>query len=241
MARIYTRGGDGGTTGVGGGGRVPKDDARIEAVGTLDELNCALGTIRALLPRGGDVVLCYENVEYQKFTAGNLRSERDEREVSVGCDERGVSYGYAEHDGTVERDERDGWLHRIQCEMMTAMSLVATPAARRDGNPRVLDPHLTEWCEVLIDSLMARCADRDMFVLPGGTPLAAAMHTARAIARRAERRLWTLHRADPLPEEVLRFVNRLSDLLFALAREEMVRTGEAEDLWRPFNRKRAAK
>jgi len=205
MARIYTRGGDGGTTGVGGGGRVPKDDVRIEAVGALDELNCALGCVRALLPHG-DMALP-EGVE------------------ALGG-----------------RDERDGCLHRLQSDMMAAMSLVATPSARRDGNPSALSPDLTEWCEALIDSLMARCENRDRFVLPGGTPLAAAMHTARAVARRAERRLWTLHRVDPLPEEVLRFVNRLSDLLFALAREEMVRAGMAEDMWQPFNRrKRAAK
>ncbi len=191
--KIYTRGGDGGTTGIHGGGnahsggRVPKDDPRIEAVGTLDELNCSLGVVRSLMPPADD-----------------------------------------RHEG----------LHRVQREMMAAMSLTATPAERREANPNTLDPALDRWCEEWIDALMARCPDRDYFVLPGGTPLAAQLHTARAIARRAERRLWTLHRADPLPAELLRFVNRLSDLLFALAREEMGRAGVPEDLWKSFAYKR---
>jgi ATP:cob(I)alamin adenosyltransferase len=213
MPDIYTRRGDGGTTGLHGGGRVPKDDVRIEAVGALDELNCALGTVRALLPRGegGDG----GTVEERCTAAGERNAPR--------------------------HDERDALLHRLQSEMMVVMSLAATPAERRAQNPNALAPDLTEWCEGLIDSLMARCADRGHFVLPGGTPLAAAMHTARAVARRAERRLWTLHRADPLPAEALRFVNRLSDLLFALAREEMARSGEAEDLWKAFTYKRSAR
>jgi ATP:cob(I)alamin adenosyltransferase len=188
MARIYTKSGDGGTTAIhGGGGRVPKDDPRIEAVGTLDELNCALGVVRSMLP--GD-------------------------------------------------DDRQQGLHRIQREMMTVMSLAATPSERREQNPNALDPAFTGWCEEWIDTLMARLPDGDHFVLPGGTPVAAHLQMARSVARRAERRLWTLHRADPLPEDLLRLVNRLSDLLFALAREEMGRAGGAEDLWKAFAYKR---
>jgi ATP:cob(I)alamin adenosyltransferase len=131
-------------------------------------------------------------------------------------------------------DDRHESLHRIQCEMMTAMSLAATPSELRSANPNTLDPDLEKWCEGEIDALMARCADKDYFVLPGGTPVAAAMHMARVTARRAERRLWTLHRIDPLPDEVLRFVNRLSDLFFALAREEMTRADLPEELWQSF-------
>jgi ATP:cob(I)alamin adenosyltransferase len=189
-AKIYTRGGDDGTTAIHGGGRVPKDDPRIEAVGALDELNCMLGVLRSLL---------------------------------------------------APNDDRHGSLHRIQREMMTVMSLVTTPAARREQNPNALDPELVEWCEEWIDVLMAGCPDRDYFVLPGGTPVAATMQLARAVARRAERRLWTLHRIDPLPDEILRFVNRLSDLLFALARNEMVRSGAPEELWQLFAYKRREK
>lgn len=188
--KIYTRGGDDGTTGMHGGGRVAKDDPRIEAVGALDELNCALGVVRSMMPTS---------------------------------------------------DERQEGLHRVQCEMMVVMSLTATPSDRREANPNAPDTEIEEWCEEWIDALMARCADRGFFVLPGGTPLAAHLHAARAVARRAERRLWTLHRLDPLPGELLRFVNRLSDLLFALAREEMGRAGVAEELWKSFAYKRREK
>jgi ATP:cob(I)alamin adenosyltransferase len=191
MARIYTRTGDDGTTAThGGGARVPKYDPRIEAVGELDELNCALGVVRSLLPAD---------------------------------------------------DERQQGLHRLQREMMTVMSLVATPGDRRADNPNVLDRELESWCERWIDEMMSHCADRDRFVLPGGTPPAAQMQMARAVARRAERRLWSLHRVDPLPAEVLRFVNRLSDLLFALARQEMARADVAEELWQSFAYKRRSK
>lgn len=186
MAKIYTKTGDGGTTGISGGGRVPKDDPRIEAVGTLDELNCSLGVVRSLMPPG---------------------------------------------------DDRQRALHRIQRELMTVMSLAATPSERREGNPVALDPEITGWCEESIDAGMAGLADRGWFVLPGGTPVAAGLQMARAVARRAERRLWTLHRMDPLPEALLHFVNRLSDLLFVMARAEMQRAGVDEELWRSFARK----
>jgi ATP:cob(I)alamin adenosyltransferase len=135
-------------------------------------------------------------------------------------------------------DDRQEPLYRIQREMMTVMSLVATPAARRHANPNTLDPSLEQQCEEWIDTLMARCPDRGYFVLPGGTPAAAQLQFTRAVARRAERRLWTLHRLDPLPDAVLRLINRLSDLFFALAREEMQRVAMAEDLWQSFAYKR---
>lgn len=187
MAKIYTRTGDRGTTGIHGGGRVPKDHPRIEANGTLDELNCLLGTVRSLLPPG---------------------------------------------------DERQQGLFRLQRELMTVMSLTATPSDRRAENPNRMDAGITEWCEQWMDRLLADCTDRDYFVLPGGTPAAAQLQLARAVARRAERRLWTLHREDPLPEEALRFVNRLSDLLFVLARHEMQRRDLPEELWQTYAYKR---
>lgn len=183
MAKIYTRTGDDGTTGIHGGERVPKEDPRIEANGALDELNCHLGIVRSQLAAD------------------------------------------------------DPWqelLHRLQRELMAVMSLVATPAARRDQNPNRFDERLTADCEAWIDRLSAECPDRGWFVLPGGTPVAAQLQLARAVARRAERRMWILHRIDPLPEALLRFVNRLSDLLFMLARAAMQRSEQAEELWRSF-------
>lgn len=186
MGKIYTRTGDDGTTGIHGGTRVAKDDPRIEANGTLDELNCHLGVVRSQLP------------------ADDPWQER---------------------------------LHRLQRELMAAMSLVATPSAQRGGNPNRLDEALTADCEHWIDASAAECTDRNYFVLPGGTPTAAELQLARAVARRAERRLWTLHRIDPLPVELLRFVNRLSDLLFVMARAEMQRHDLPEERWKAFGYK----
>ncbi len=190
MAKIYTRTGDRGTTGIHGGGRVAKDHPRIEANGTLDELNCQLGVVRSLLPTD---------------------------------------------------DERQEGLYRLQRELMTVMSLVATPSARRSENPNRPDSGITERCEQWMDRMLAECTERECFVLPGGTPVAAQLQLARAVARRAERRLWTLHREDPLPEELLRFINRLSDLLFVLARHEMQSRNLSEEIWQSYAYKRRKK
>lgn len=183
MAKIYTRTGDDGTTGIHGGTRVPKEDPRIEANGALDELNCHLGIVRSQLAAD------------------------------------------------------DPWqelLHRVQRELMVVMSLVATPAAGRAQNPNRFDASLIADCEAWIDRMAAACPDRGWFVLPGGTPTAAQLQLARAVARRAERRMWTLHRLDPLPGELLCFVNRLSDLLFVLARAAMQRSDVPEERWKAF-------
>ena len=186
MKRIYTRTGDDGTTGIHGGERVPKDDIRIEANGTLDELNTQIGIVRSMLKAD------------------------------------------------------DGWqegLYRIQCELMAVMSLVATPSARRDSNPNSLDAGIEQFCEDWMDSLTHQIGEHEHFLIPGGTPLAAQLQMARTVCRRAERRLWTLHREDPLPQELLRFVNRLSDLFFILARFELDRQGWPEEKWKAFSYK----
>lgn len=70
------------------------------------------------------------------------------------------------------------------------------------------------FCEEAMDKLMEQMEDNGYFILPGGTPVSAQLQFARTVARRAERRLWTLHKHDPLPEIILRFINRLSDLFF---------------------------
>ena len=187
MGKVYTRSGDRGMTGLHGGGRVAKDDPRIEANGDLDELNCRLGVVRTLLGRD---------------------------------------------------DAWQGWCAELQRVLMEVMSHVATPSALRERNPNPLPEGMDRRCEELIDALQAETVDNGWFVLPGGTPLAAQLQLARAVARRAERRLWTLHRLDPLPECILRFVNRLSDLLFVMARVELQRQGWPEERWREFSYKR---
>ena len=135
----------------------------------------------------------------------------------------------------------DAPLQECQQILMALMSLVATPSAKRAQNPNSLPDNLITDIESQIDRFTAEAGESVHFILPGGTPLAARMQLARAVCRRAERRLWTLHRQDPLPEEILRYINRLSDLLFVMARCELARQNWPEERWKAFTYKRAAK
>lgn len=140
--------------------------------------------------------------------------------------------------------ETDGWqekLYFIQRNMMIVMSHVATPSAIRDRNPNELPQELDKFCEDWMDEMMPQIEDNGYFILPGGTPLAAQLQYARAVARRTERRLWTLDRTDAVPREILRFINRLSDLLFVMARFEMQRQQWPEEKWLKFSYKRKKK
>lgn len=128
----------------------------------------------------------------------------------------------------------DDMLHEIQKNLMTVMSLVATPSAAREKNPNTLPDSLVADCEAQMDTLTGQIGPGLHFLLPGGTPLAAQLQLARAVCRRAERRLWTLHRQDPLPETILHYINRLSDLFFVLARCELSRQDWPEDRWKAF-------
>ena len=74
--------------------------------------------------------------------------------------------------------------------------------------------------------------------MPGGTVVSANLQLARAVARRAERRLWTLNKQDEVPGAVMRFINRLSDLFFTMARYEMYKAGDVEERWKDFLYKR---
>ena len=119
---------------------------------------------------------------------------------------------------------------------MVVMSHVATPAAIRHENPNRIPDDMTIRCEQEIDRLKELLRDNDYFVLPGGTMPSAQLQFARTVARRAERRLWTLNRQDELPGEILRFMNRLSDLLFVMARYEMQQQNLPEERWQAFAR-----
>ena len=130
--------------------------------------------------------------------------------------------------------EWDEILHDIQRNMMTVMSLVATPAAERDKNPNELPENLVEVCEGTIDALTVEAGAGMHFLLPGGTPIAAQLQMARAVCRRAERHLWTLHRTDPVPDEILKYINRLSDLFFVMARGDLARQNWPEGRWKAF-------
>jgi len=175
LSKIYTRTGDDGTTGLGDGSRVPKDNVRVEAYGTVDELNSAIGLVLAEpnLPR--EVTACLTEVQQELFDLGG--------ELCIP----GHYIIMAEHVLRLER--------------------------ALDGFNDALPP-LKE------------------FILPGGGPAAAACHLARAVARRAERRLCTLTRLEPVSPEVAKYLNRLSDLLFVIARVLARHERGKEVLWR---------
>jgi cob(I)alamin adenosyltransferase len=169
--KIYTRKGDDGTTSLWYGGRVPKDDGRTDAYGTLDEANAALGLARSLAGDDAELAADILRVQDDLFVAGAELATAPEASERL---EDGVS--------------------RVTAEM-------------------------TAEVEPLIDKYMDRVELPPQFVLPGGTTLSAHLDLARTITRRAERRIVTLNQAGELAsEEVLRFLNRLSDLLYAMAR-----------------------
>lgn len=132
-------------------------------------------------------------------------------------------------------------LFRIQSELMVVMSHVATPSAIRDKNPNPLPDNLDKFCEECIDSMTDNMGQSLSFILPGGNLVSSHLQLARTIARRSERRLWTLNKQDEVPESILKFINRLSDLFFTMARFEMFRDGTGEERWTDFLYKRKKK
>lgn len=175
---IYTRTGDGGETSLNDGSRVPKNDIRVAAYGTVDELSSVLGLLRC------------------------------------------------EH-----LDRRTGTeLARIQEDLFEIGTDLATPGGRRTEAilaRRVRD--LEEW----IDDIMRALPPLRAFVLPAGARPAALCHMARTVCRRAERAGWAARESHDFPPVIVVYLNRLSDLLFALARHENDRAGVADVEWRP--------
>jgi cob(I)alamin adenosyltransferase len=178
--KIYSRTGDDGTTGLFSGERVAKTHGRVEAYGTVDELNSVLGLARALGPQPA-VEALLAAVQRQLF--------------KLGAD-------------------------------------LATPAAGGDKVDRITatDVH---WLEVEIDRMTAGLPVLRRFILPGGTPAAAQIHVARTLSRRAERDALRVPANDPITPEALVYLNRLSDFLFTLARQENFLAGHAETEWSP--------
>lgn len=132
-------------------------------------------------------------------------------------------------------------LFKIQSELMVVMSHVATPSAIRDKNPNPLPNNLDKFCEECIDNMTDNMGQSLSFILPGGNLVSSHLQLARTIARRSERRLWTLNKQDEVPESILKFINRLSDLFFTMARFEMFRDGTGEERWKDFLYKRKKK
>lgn len=176
LSKIYTRTGDDGTTGLGDGTRVTKDHARVEAYGTVDEANSAIGMILAVPGLHAAVVECLTRVQHDLFDLGG--------ELCI-----------------------------------PGMELISATQIER------LERELDAFNEPLP-------ALKD-FILPGGGPAAAACHLARTIARRAERRVWTLAALESgLRQEPARYLNRLSDLLFVIARVLARHEQGSEVLWK---------
>jgi cob(I)alamin adenosyltransferase len=180
--KIYTKTGDAGETGLFGGPRVRKDDPRVDAYGEVDELNAAIGQVRAI----------------------------------------------------VEDPELDRHLAHVQDELFCVGAELATPhgvKARAALPP--LDARWAERLEAAIDAWDAELAPLRQFVLPGGTRTAAALHLARCVCRRAERRVVALAAEAEVEPAVIAYLNRLSDFLFVAARLANHRAKRPEVLWDP--------
>src|SRR5918995_7492502 len=178
LTRIYTRLGDGGETHLGDMSRVLKTHPRIEAYGTVDELNAQIGVALTV-------------------------------------------------DGLPERFAP--WLTRVQNDLFDVGADISVPHGGDRERLRVV-PEQTTWLEHACDEVNAELAPLKSFLLPGGTPAAAQLHVCRTVCRRAERRALLVEDANP---EVVRYLNRLSDLLFILSRGANAAAGGGAPLWEP--------
>lgn len=178
LTRIYTRLGDGGETHLGDMSRVPKTHARIEAYGTVDELNAHVGLALTI-------------------------------------------------DGLPERYA--GWLRRVQNDLFDVGADIAAPEDPQSERERLrVIPEQVTWLEQRCDEVNETLRPLKSFVLPGGTPAAAQLHVCRTVCRRAER--LAIACGHDVGAEVVRYLNRLSDLLFILSRG--ANQGH-EPLWEP--------
>ena len=174
LSKIYTRTGDDGTTGLGDGSRTPKDSARVEAYGTVDEANSAIGMVLAGNTVPDTVRDCLTEVQHDLFELGG---------------ELCIPGHAAVQDVFIERLEND------------------------------------------LDAFNEDLPKLKEFILPGGGQAAAACHVARTIVRRAERRVFTLSQSEDVRPETLKYLNRLSDLLFVVARVLARTDSGREVLW----------
>lgn len=128
--------------------------------------------------------------------------------------------------------ELDALLVGIQSELFTLGADLATPAEDAQETGTRITPAATDQLEAEIDRLEGELTPLHQFILPGGSPAAAALHVARCVCRRAERQVVTLGRMERINRETLRYLNRLSDLLFVLARVVNARGGTPEPVWK---------
>lgn len=176
---MYTRKGDSGETSLYGPRRVRKDDPRVEAYGTIDELNSVLGVVIA----GSE----------DEFLVSSLRDVQRMLFVAGGD---------------------------AACELGGAQEVAR------------IGPDDTARLEEMTDGLAAKLPSLANFILPGGSPSGASLHVARAVCRRAERRILTASKEGEMNPELLRFFNRLSSFLFSLSRWANMAAGKKEDVWK---------
>jgi cob(I)alamin adenosyltransferase len=187
ITKVYTRTGDKGFTKLVGGKKVPKDARRIEAYGTIDELNSVLGLARVF---------------------------NDDLKDSLPAAQR-----------------LDEIFRRLQNELFDLGSELATPPDfSYEGMFRVGEDEV-KALEKLIDELQKDLTPLSSFILPGGGKVGGFLHQARTVCRRAEREILRLSREEELGPHPLKYVNRLSDLLFVLSRWVSKNLGEPEYLW----------
>lgn len=194
ITRVYTRTGDNGETALVGGRRLPKDSPRIEAYGTIDELNSIVGLARVF--------------NEERLAKGKAHRFLDET------------------------------LRGIQDELFDLGSELATPPDfSYEGMYRVGEGEVKRL-EGLIDECQKELGPLHSFVLPGGGKIGGYLHQCRTVCRRAEREILRLSRVEEIGEWPLKYVNRLSDLFFVLARWAGKRMGEKEYLWQRGLRKK---
>ncbi|MYC27599.1 MAG: cob(I)yrinic acid a,c-diamide adenosyltransferase [Nitrospira sp. SB0678_bin_10] len=187
ISKVYTRSGDAGKTRLAGGQEVWKDSLRVEAYGTVDELNSVIGIARAL------------NAERSKTVAN--------------------------------REKLEEYLRWIQNKLFDVGGILATaPGETFKNMPTVTADHVVRL-ERLIDACQEDLEPLKEFILPGGGKVSGFLHQARTICRRAERLCVSLSREEEVSPELVRFLNRLSDALFVLARWVAKTQGEPEYLW----------
>jgi cob(I)alamin adenosyltransferase len=183
VAKIYTRRGDDGSTGLFGGPRVRKDDLRVAAYGDVDELNSALGVAREEILTQPDLLAFVDSLQSELFTLGSELA-------------------------TPDADNAPKEVPRITSEQVARL-------------------------EREIDRLTAELPEMRNFILPGGSRAGAALHVCRTVCRRAERKVVSLADGSPVSANALAYLNRLSDLLFTMARAANLRAGGREIPWKP--------
>ncbi len=190
ITKVYTRTGDAGQTRLAGGQQVWKDCLRVEAYGTVDELNASVGFVRAM----NDEAAAVESAKQ------------------------------------LEQDLR--W---VQNKLFDAGSLLATAPGQTFKNMPTVTAQDVTRLERMIDKCQKDLAPLKEFILPGGGKVSAALHQSRTICRRAERICIKLTREEPVDPQINKFLNRLSDALFVLARWTAKTQGEPEFLWERQN------